>query len=678
MADAALLAEAYKRGLLPAEKSAAYEEGVRRGIVKDDYAQGRIWGRNPATGASATFNESIPLADEYLAGMGTIADTLQGKGSFGDNWKTRRARQAGEVDQFKADHPTGANAMTALGYGAQVVPALMTGGGSVAPQVESAATKTIAQRAGRVTMTGARNATVGAAYASGNAAAGRGTAQERLDAAGHAVLPGAIAGLTLPVAAAGVSMTGKLAGRVAGATTRTAVRAVNNVASKGPSGPFLDPAKEVLKRLAETLQGDGLGPEQINAALSEWQRVGAPSPAFMDIVAKNGGGQKTMALIRGAGMQGAGRNEAAKYSSQVVADVQDKAIDRTRLMTGDQRPAAQVVREVKATRQEDARTMYPEFADKPVLMGPDILSAADGSARWMQGAADLAVAERKFDVADEIAAVVNGQPPHSISAGAVDYMRRSLRDASQAEFKAGHGSMGQALKDRATDLETALMDVPGFDTARSTYRAHSRKVEAVDGKPNEGIYGGRQVMTAPPDEYGASIGAHAPGAKPYVEVGARQAITDAIGQPAEGATGVLNRIGSGTNIGRNLRETFGEPAAADYQGAIKNTVEQVRNARFIDPNTGSPTAPRLADETLVENIPTSKRGAVQWIVDKFKSGATLTDQERGLLVRLATGQAEATAERVAPMLHPPPPVSMTRRTPVAPVLAAPMTQENRR
>ena len=44
MADptkAQMLAEAYRRGLLPPDRAAAYEEAARRGIVSDPYAATR-------------------------------------------------------------------------------------------------------------------------------------------------------------------------------------------------------------------------------------------------------------------------------------------------------------------------------------------------------------------------------------------------------------------------------------------------------------------------------------------------------------------------------------------------------------------------------------------------------------------------------------------------------------
>lgn len=79
MADPALLAEAYRRGLLPPAKRAAYEEGVRRGLVKDPYAQARIREDRIARpkGLDGGFTDQvvrkIGLGDEIQGGTAFLA-----------------------------------------------------------------------------------------------------------------------------------------------------------------------------------------------------------------------------------------------------------------------------------------------------------------------------------------------------------------------------------------------------------------------------------------------------------------------------------------------------------------------------------------------------------------------------------------------------------------------------
>jgi hypothetical protein len=636
------------------------------------------------TGAVTTMEEAIPFADEAQAAISTVGRVAQGEG-LGEAWRNSRDYQRGLMTGLREDHPVVSNLSTGAGLSVDAVPILLSGG-AAAPEVASSVGArvgtTLAQRGGQMLMTGARNAATGATIAAAQGLAGRGTMTDRARAAGAAAGPGAAVGFAAPIVGAAAGAAVRKGGEVLASVGRTAVRAANKAASATASGAFLDPTEQAISRLGEAMRKDGLTGPQIAAATDEWNRVGGASPAFVDIVSQDGGGQNTMALIRGAAMSGTARNVATRHATRVTADLQDTAIARTRAMTDDQRPAEQVVDTLRRQRRSTANEQYPAFAEVRVPVGDDILSAADGAAQWMQQAADLAVAERKFDVANEIASLVNGEKPRTVTAGALDYMRRSLRDASQSAFTQSKGSLGQALKDRASELETALMDVPGFRTARDTYRGFSQQMEAVDGNPAQGAYGGRQVMTAPPDEFRTSMTRRTEAAQPYVAVGARQEITDAIGKPAEGSTGLLNRLGSGTNVGRNLTAVFGEEPAADYQTSIRNIVGQVHNARSINPMTNSLTAARTADERLVEaveSMPKSKMGLIASIIGKFRAGLTLTDAEREALLQIATGPAEAGMMRVAPRLPAPPlpPVRMTGRPPVSPVLLG-AAQDNRR
>jgi hypothetical protein len=632
------------------------------------------------TGALATAEEVIPFADEAQAAISSVGRMAQGE-KPGEAWKNSREYQRGLMTGFQQDHPVLSNLSKSAGYSADLVPLLMTGGAAAPEVAASAGAKPLARRVMSVAGRATKNAVTGATLASTQALAGRGDAEQRLEDARAAAPVGAVVGLAVPAA---VSMTGRAmsaAGDVAGRVARTGVRAANKIADAGEGGAFLDPKTEVIKRLTEAMQRDGLTPEQVGAAVDEWNRVGGASPALVDIVSQGGGGQNTMALIRGAAMSGAGRNVASKYGAKVAGDMQDVAIDRTRALTPDEtRPANAVTGELRKYRRSAANEMYPAFAEHQVPVGDDILSAADGSADWMQGAAKMAVAERKFDVADEIAALVNGQKPKQVTAGALDYMRRALRDAATAAGRRGEGGLAEGLRSRAQDLETALMDVPGFRTARDTYKGFSRQIEAVDGNPQRGVTGGRQLLMTSPDEYQAAVEADNPATAPLRMVGGRQALTDAIGAPAGNATGLLNRLATGTNTGRNLASTFGENPAADYRASLSNLIDKTNTARSINPNTGSPTALRLSDEQLVE-LPTSKAGVVKWIVDKFRSGATLTDAEREELVKLATSEPGETMQHVGPRMQTriPLPRMTTGAIPTQPGLALPMTdQENRR
>ena len=562
--------------------------------------------------------------------------------SAGEAFQAQRSVDADRAAQFAKEHPIQSLASGVLGGfampGASLLANFVTKGVGVGAKAAPAALNALAS--GKVLApTAARAATVGAGLGAVNGAATARPGEESAGAAGGAVMGGLIGG-AIPVGGATLVQAGKAVG--------TAGRTLARGANKASGGILLNPAREATKRLAESLKRDGASPEQIREAMNQWLRVGGPSPALIDVAAKlPNGGQATLGLVRGAAMKaGPARSEAVKYGERVAADLQDNAIARTRALTPDEpRPAGEVVDSLKEARRLQAQQDYPAFSDKMVPVGDDITSATSGKTgtRWMQHAADLAEAERNWPVAEEIAALSTETPPTNMSAGSLDYIRRGMRDAASEAYDGGRGQLGAALKDRSQDLETALMDVDGFDVARNNYKAFSDRMEGVEL--------GQGGLNAAPDQFAASLHAR-PEAASTAPIGYRQALTDAIGRPTEGATGVLNRISTSTNQGRNLGATFGEDVAGAYREAIGNTVDQVNNARFINPNTNSQTAGRLADEALVEMPPTSKTGIVLALVNKIRSGATLTDAERAALVRLGTGDPEAALSAAQPHMRP--------------------------
>lgn len=154
---------------------------------------------------------------------------------------------------------------------------------------------------------------------------------------------------------------------------------------------------------------------------------------------------------------------------------------------------------------------------------------------------------------------------------------------------------------------------------------------------------GRGVLNTSPDRLAAEAAALGE-RRPLAQVGAVREIEDQIGRPREGATGLLNRLSTATNTGRNLEELFGPEEAARYQRAIELEVERVNNARFISPNDGSQSAPRLMDDALAEIPPMSKLGLIRAVLDKLRRGATLTDAEREALLQFGTSRVRTGAD----------------------------------
>jgi len=205
-----LLAEAYKRGLMPPAQRAAYEEAQRRGIVTPRSAPAAPARKAPgfvenANGLLANLYRGTGVLDEANAGVMALGDIIQGRGapikrrpgeapqslapvlrSAVDTYKGALARQRGSEDEFAARKPVTAGVARNVGTTASVfVPGgapskLVAGGGKLAA--------------------GLRAGTVGAAQAYGYGLADRGTLGERLDTATRAAPAGAILGGTLGAA----------------------------------------------------------------------------------------------------------------------------------------------------------------------------------------------------------------------------------------------------------------------------------------------------------------------------------------------------------------------------------------------------------------------------------------------------------------------------------------------
>jgi len=204
---AAVIAEAYRRGLLPPDMAASYEAAARQGIVNDPYAAARAEGRGqPVTGYLTTAARAIPGVTELGAGwsaaLRSADDLASGRApDFGARYSQARAQQQGLVDQFRADHPIASNNAAALGLVAPTAATLPMGAAPAAARlVAPVASRSLGALAGRVAAGAARNAftggVVGATYGFGQGE----SLQEREANAARGVLPGAAMGVAAPMA----------------------------------------------------------------------------------------------------------------------------------------------------------------------------------------------------------------------------------------------------------------------------------------------------------------------------------------------------------------------------------------------------------------------------------------------------------------------------------------------
>lgn len=485
----------------------------------------------------------------------------------------------------------------------------------------------------------------------GNAQGGLG---ERAKGAGAGAALGAAVGGAVPAAVRGGAVTGKTAMRLA---------------NRASGGNLLNPQKEAASRLAEALRADGLDPTSARKAARDWAATGASGPALMDV-----GGENTRALVRAAGTKGPARQQAAKYADAIVSDLQDNAIRQTNALTPDQRPAQVVADELREFRGNQATTDYAPAYAQTINITPEVASALRGPEG--NTAINMAIsgerANRQYDAVRELerlrtAAEMPELPAHRpvnpyytrattapplepTTGRALDRVQMMLGRMGEENYQLGDGRapyVGKGLFDRQAAINKSLDDFEGLKDARAAFKGTTEQMRAIDT--------GQGILNAPPNAFNAPAGSEG-----ALGVGARDALATALGSPAEGSTGVLRRIATSTNMGEKLGTAFGSEGDRYRQG-LANEISRVENARFADTRSGPKTANLLID--VAENFPVSKAGLLSAVIEKLRSGVTLTDKERLALVVM--GQADG--GRGAASLSP----AFARSSPWASALAAP-------
>lgn len=646
----------------------------------------------------------IPFLSEIQAitpaAVDMAADALSGKpADLGRSWSKARATQQGWVDSFKADHPIASDLTKGFTMAAPVAAAILSGGSTAAPSIEADAPELTQGVAGFLKKTAARapkaavqGGSVGAVYG----ASQPGTLSQRLQNAKGGAELGATVGVVAPPV---LDAAGDFASGVADNVGSTLTRAAN----RASGGAILDTNQVAAQSLTKALRADGATPDLVRQAMNGFLKNGATDPTLIDVASRlPSGGQNTLALVRGAAMKGGGRSVAQTYADQVGADLQDKAITHTLKLTPDTRPA-NVVRDAADTARSSAATSDYALPYSTTVDAKPVLSALDGDAGrvGIGGAYKDADALRLTDQQAELAKLRAAAGPEDVpqariggdalpqtpqlaaalkaagvggaddsipvSLGTLDRVKIALNDAGQAAAKSGENSRAAGFFQRAAEIDDHLAGASDdYATARDNFARRSAGLDALD-------HGATGLM-AHPDEYETALtdlrakatDPNAPDADPagaMAGIGYRQALTDAIGAPAATSTGTLSKVSTSTNQGRNLAATFGPDATETYRGGLKDLANQASLADFINPNSGSPTAGRLADLGLVEpadvKLPkVSPLGIVLGAVNKIRAGGALTDAEKKAIVDIGTTLAKPDDLNLASFQRSPTPESL--------------------
>lgn len=474
-------------------------------------------------------------------------------------------------------------------------------------------------RGGNVANRVLRGAGVGSAYgALYGAGAADGGAGERAIGFGQGGLFGGVTGGAMPVAGAVAGATGRFIRRGTGRAIDAALERPQNAAVA---------QREAIRALRGALEADGVDETLANRLAREWQESGV-TPNLVDLAPRGG---QTQRLLRGAAVRSGPATTAAEgYLDRVAGGLQDNAINLTRRLTPDRRSGDEVVDALREGRTAQAEADYTGPYREAIRVDEGLMSAlADEPGRAaLRRARAAAVTRRDYTQVEEIDALLSDTPPEYVSAGTIDRARiamagrgRNLMNGASARPDVAGGLFG-----RAADIDSALDTVPALQPARETYRRFSDGIE--------GVQIGQAVRSADPDVLTAQL-AGRDGARYTAPVGAARSLETAIGAPAEGATGILNRIATSPNMTRNLGSIFGQADANRYQGGIDNLTSQLNNARFMASSTGSQSIGRAADMVDPIPIPQGPISALMMAIDKVRRGIQLTPAESEILMGLA-------------------------------------------
>lgn len=587
-----------------------------------------------ASGGNALFQGlTFGYADELaglLAGAGQAGRnairTAQGQPveiQSGDLRNAVTQATRGESERFAREQPI-------ANVGLQAAGGLLTGGGAVGTGIRGAA------------ITGGL---YGAGYGAGTSEGGF---AERLP---EAVTGGIVGGVTGGAVGAAAPYVARGLGSIGDAVSPVTEGLRRILPGGRPDAPVV-----AARRLTDQFRRQRDTPD-VQAMIAE-RRAAGLEPSVIDI-----GGQNLRATVRAAASgEGPGRELATQYAEGVRASATPRAIERARSLTGDNRDSIQVARDLTQARRTEAQTLYGDAYNQEIIVPDVVLTALRGPEGGMaiQQARRIAALERDeaaLTALDNLAIADLDQNP--VATGkALDYVRQAYADMAQG----AEGNLGAALNGRVNEIEQGLNMIPELRTARTAYRSASEQIDAVGGVPNSL---GRQQLGRPDrapmnalntdaSRYGQYVEGLSDPAQAANQVYQRDQIVRQLGQARDGAVGPMNALSAGAGlpagpnapiVARNLEATF--PGQGQrFQQDIRLNREQVSNANFIDPNTGSPTASRLADQAAegaqaVANVATGGKAAVvRLAIDNAIRRIGLNEAERQAIVELGIGSAD--------------------------------------
>lgn len=364
-----IMAEAYRRGILPPQQAAAFEQAVHRGIITADPQthalidaranvrtntahMGVVGGALRSGGQGAAYGLIDEMAGKVNHGIVDSANFLHkatggvvpGFPYSGDQMDAATVQATREdMAKFAQAHPV-VDAASQLG-GTLIAPGAMAGGRFIARGA------TLAARAGRSALVGGA---IGAGQGAGNTQGG--LAKRAVGAATGGTV-GAIAGGTIPIATTVGAKVGRGVANVLTDTGRAAARMANGVPLNVTALPTPAESAAALRQVANVAKSTGRSGADLNYAAATGKPITVAEAIGRPAVTQ------AAAIARRAGTTGDNMNAAMAVRgedapSRIMSDFQD--------LTGITPSAAKgSIDDIVATGRARARPLYDAALASP-------------------------------------------------------------------------------------------------------------------------------------------------------------------------------------------------------------------------------------------------------------------------------------------------------------------------
>lgn len=551
-----LLAEAYKRGILPPDMKSAYEEAQKRGVLRGGFVDDVV--RSVAQGASMGFSDEIAAAGDATLG------SMMGRGSQADSWAKRYEENlAAERSKDKAIKKE----MPVVSAGSEIAGGVM---GGVALGGLPGIGKVLAPSAG-TSMIG-NMGKLGLAGAAGGGVAGFGAGEggfaPRMEtAAGGAALGGAVGALTPPV----VNAVGKGAGWIADKTglrntpraaMRQTLRAIGRDQEAG--GPGLDD----IKRAVDTNVGPNYRPEMLG-----------------DV----GGENVTRLAATASRTPGPSQQAAANAIKTRVEGQVGRISDDVARLVSPNTDYAGTVEKLITQRSQDAAPAYQAAFEKaaPVNVTP-ILSEIDEALKTAKGGIRTALQNAR-------GLFLNADGQVDTTLAGLHQTKLAIDDLIQSR---GETSLGRTAKRQIVEIQQKLLGamddaskVDGtslYAEARNLYAGPSRAMEALDM--------GRRVLREDADVTAREIADMSQSEKEFFLAGVARAIRDKTGEIGDNRNAVASIWGKPA-LREKLQAAFPDDASfRQFSGLMQREMNMMERGNMMNPRVGSQTMPNMAGE----------------------------------------------------------------------------------